>query len=112
LLNDFRGPAFSDGLAITFQHGVLDRVGHVLPAGAIEARHDVDAHDLHEPVLHGHCVHGRVTNIRDSRDTAGTSIARYRVDSVHRLFRRSALFSEADELLRLLRRVADDTDAD
>lgn len=97
-----------NGFAFAFEDSVLNQIRDSLPAGAVKASHHVDAHDLHQPVLEFHGAHGPVTDISDRGDPAGAGIPRAGIDCSHRLFRPGAGTSELHELLRLLRRVADD----
>ena len=57
-------------------------------------------------------AHSLVADIGDRRDAAGALVRHRCVDRVHRLVGPAAFAAQTDEQFCLLRRVADDTDAD
>lgn len=68
--------AVSNGFAFTLQHRILDHVGHALPADAVVAGDDADAHDLYQTVLQFPGVHGLIPNIRNGSNATGALVPR------------------------------------
>src|SRR6185312_4099391 len=99
----------SDGLAAAFKYRVLDHAGHALPAGPVKSGNDIDANDLNKLVVELHCVDSRITQIGNDGNAAGSAILSASVDRMHGLVRSGAGATQLHKLLRLRRRVTNDT---
>src|SRR6185312_16539819 len=102
----------SDRLAAAVDHGVLHQAADALPAAAVVAGDDVDAHDLHQLTVQLLGGDDRVAQVNDRGDAAGARLLCLGVDHRDGVIGLVALHAQSDEVLGLFGRVADDADAD